>query len=160
MKKWYADEKMAIMFSETPDADFREITPEMSDKEAEKIAEKPFLNKKTIEVHLWDHQKRKHYRFTIKKGYTWDGATIPSFCWMFVGAKTDPRFTIASMIHDVLCINKGYVQGDRYFATIVFDNCLKVAKVHPFKRWLMKHPMDNFQKIRHWEKWEEEDKKC
>ena len=151
MIKWYADEKMAIMFSDVPDAKFRFPEPEMSDAEIEEITKKPFLNEKTIEVRLWNHQKTKHYKFTIKKGYTWDGASIPRLCWRVIGAKTDPRFTIASMIHDVLCENHHLVGGDRYFATTVFDNCLKVSKVHPFKRWLMKHPMDNFQKTQGWE---------
>lgn len=150
MIKWYADEKMAVMFSETPDVDFRVPEPGMTKELIDEIAEKPFLNKKEIEVHLWNHQKSKHYKFKIPKGYTWDGASIPRLCWRVIGAKTDSRFVIPSLIHDVLCENHHYIEGDRYFSTMVLNNLLIVSNVHPFKRWLMKHPTDNFQKTQKW----------
>ena len=51
------------------------------------------------------------------------------------------------MVHDTLCENHHYIDGDRYLSTIVFERLLSVGGVGSFKRWLMKHSVDNFQKF-------------
>jgi hypothetical protein len=55
------------------------------------------------------------------------------------------------MVHDVLCENHNYVDNDRYFSTMVFERLLYAEGVGGFKRWLMKHSVDNFQKFCDWE---------
>ena len=89
--------------------------------------------------------------FTIDKGYRWDGATIPRFAWRIIGSKTDSKFLIPSMIHDVLCENKNLVNYDRYFADKVFERLLSVSNVSSWRRWLMFHTMDNYQKFQGWD---------
>lgn len=150
IKKWYSDEKLTVIFTKLPDVDILYPTPEMTDEEKDEIAKKPFINNKTIDVMLFDHVKNKRYMFTIDKGYRWDGATIPRFAWRIVGSKTDSKFLIPSMVHDVLCENKNLVNYDRYFADKVFERLLSVSNVSAWRRWLMFHTMDNFQKFQGW----------
>lgn len=148
--KWYADDDLAIYFSKEPDADIREIKPSMTKEEKDEIAEKPFINKKEITTVLFDLKRNRRYVFTIKKGYIWDGASIPRLAWRIIGAKTDPRFLIPSMIHDVLCENHHFAGNDRYFADKVFERLLFVSGVSAWKRWAMFHTVDNFQKFQGW----------
>ena len=148
--KWYADDDMAIFFSRKPDVCFRVIEPEMPKEEKDDIAEKPFLNKKEVTIVLFDLKRNRRYSFTAKEGYTWDGATIPRLCWRVIGAKTDPRFLIPSMVHDILCENHDFAGNDRYFADKVFERLLYVSGVSAFKRWAMFHSVDNFQKFQGW----------
>ncbi len=149
--KWYSDENMAIFFSDTPKPIIRYPYPNIKDSKLEEIEEKPFLNTQEFKIALFDLNKSKRYGFTAPKDYTWDGATIPRFVWSIVGAKTDPAFLIPSLIHDLLCENHHFVNGDRYFSTCVFERLLYVSQVPAWKRWFMKHTVDNFQKTQNWE---------
>lgn len=146
MIRWYEDNSLGIYFSNTPDVGFN-YPENRNDK-----CKKPFVLKNEIEVTLWDFNKFKVYEFVIPKEYCWDGATIPRIFWRLIGAKTDPRFLIASLIHDVLCENHDYVNCDRYFADKVFERLLFKAGVNAFTRWMMFHSVDNFQKFCGWRK--------
>ncbi len=148
--KWYSDRDLGVFFSIVPDVDFRVIQPRMTKEEIDDIAKKPFLNKKELSVILFDLKRNRRYSFTIPEGYTWDGASIPRFAWRVIGAKTDPRFLIPSMVHDVLCENHNFAGNDRYFADKVFERLLYVSGVSAFKRWAMFHSVDNFQKFQGW----------
>lgn len=150
MIKWYEDKEIVIFFSEKPDAVVRYPSPDLSDKENGDIVKKPFLNKNEVKVFLFDLIKNQRYGFTIKKDYTWDGASIPWIAWRIIGAKTDNRFLIPSLVHDMLCENKQFVNYDRYFADKVFERLLYVSKVPAIKRWAMFHSVDNFQKLQGW----------
>ena len=152
MLNWYDDQYISINFSGRPCVVPRYPMPSMSKEEIKHIKKYPFVNLKDLQVKLIDYYNQKTYVFDIPKGYYWDGATIPRIFWRIVGSKTDPAFLIASMIHDVLCENHNYVDGDRYFADKVFERLLHVADVNAFTRWLMFHSMDNFQKFCGWEK--------
>lgn len=151
MKEWYNDEDLAIFFSEKPDPAFLFPDPLMTDDEVKDVTKKPFLNKKEITVTLFDHRKKIKYEFKIPEGYRWDGASIPRIFWRLIGAKTDPRFLIPSMVHDTMCENKAFVNYDRYFSTCVFERMLRVSKVPAGSRWMMKHGVDNYQKFKGWE---------
>lgn len=150
MIKWYEDKELVIFFSEKPDAIIRYPSPDLSDEENDDIVKKPFLNKNEVKVFLFDLTKSQRYGFTIKKDYTWDGASIPWIAWRIIGAKTDNRFLIPSLVHDMLCENKQFVNYDRYFADKVFERLLYVSKVPAIKRWAMFHSVDNFQKLQGW----------
>lgn len=145
---WYYDENLAIYFSVSPDVKMRYQMPCMTDSEKEEIENKPFINLSELEVRLMDYNKEKVYEFIIPKNYIWDGATIPRAFWRLIGAKTDPKFLIPSLIHDVLCEHHEYVDNDRYFADRVFERLLYVSGVSAFNRWLMFHSVDNYQKIK------------
>ena len=150
MIKWYADADLAIFFSDKPDPTVRFPEPGMSAEQIKEVNEKPFLNRKEFEIILFDLKIQKRYKFTAKKNYTWDGASIPALFWRIIGSKTDNRFLIPSLVHDLLCENHNFVNNDRYFADKVFERLLFVSGVPAFKRWAMFHSVDNFQKFQKW----------
>lgn len=152
MIEWYNDDELSIFFSGVPKVRPRIPLPSSSEEEIESMNKYPFINKRTLDVAIFDHMSKKIYKFTIPKGYLYDGATIPKFFWRIIGANTDNRFIVPAMIHDQLCEHHDYVDNDRKLSTKVFDALLKVSKVHPFKRFLMKHPMNIFQMCMGWNK--------
>ena len=125
----------------------RYVTPFTTEEEKKEINKKPFINLSELRVILKDKDNSETYEFIIPKDYTWNGANIPRIFWRLMGSMTDNRFLIPSMIHDKLCENHDYIDDNRYFSTIVFERLLYVSKVNPFSRWLMKHSVDNYQKI-------------
>lgn len=147
---WYKDDEVGIFFDKIPDLKIRYATPFLSKLDVKKINSKPFINNNDIWVSLMDCSSDVVYEFLIKKDYVWDGASIPRFFWRLIGPKTDNRFLVPSLIHDVLCENHNYIDDDRYFSTIVFERLLYVSKVNPLSRWLIKHSVDNFQKFCGW----------
>lgn len=147
---WYEDEEIGIYFSEIPNVSIRYATPVNSKDEVREINQKPFINLSELKVTLRDFIEDVTYEFVINEGYKWDGASIPRIFWRLIGAKTDPRFLIPSLIHDVLCENHDYIDDDRYFSTMVFERLLYVSKVNPFSRWMIKHSVDNYQKFCNW----------
>ena len=151
MIKWYKDDEIGIFFSEQPEVLVRYSNLTFNNDEKDKIYQKPFLLKNTIQVLIEDYFEFESYSFSIKSGYTWDGASIPRFFWRILGAKTDNRFLIPSLIHDVLCENHDYIDNQRYLSTIIFERLLYVSQVNPFTRWIMKHSVDNFQKFCSWD---------
>ena len=137
MRYWYRDDDISIMFDYRPQVGVRVILPTMTIFEKNSIKKYPFINKRELKVRLEDAKKRKSYVFSIPKGYQWDGATIPRIFWKFIGSKTDSAFLIPSLIHDVLCENKEYVEYDRFFADCVFEKLLYVSGVSAIKRFIM-----------------------
>jgi hypothetical protein len=122
----------------------------MTDAEIKAIKKYPFINKKTITVRLVDKVKDRTYEFDIPKNYCYDGASIP---WLFrriIGAPTDNSFLIAALVHDAMCENHHYVMNDRHFSSEVFNALLESSKVGKFKRYLMFHSVDCFQRFCHW----------
>lgn len=152
MLEWYKDDEIGIFFNEKPHIDVRYIASNTDEKLKKEIKNKPFENKTNINVVLADYEKCEHYKFDIPKKYTWDGASIPRIFWRLIGSKTDNRFLIPSMIHDVLCENHHYVNNDRYFADKVFERLLYVSDVNAFSRWMIFHSVDNYQKFCGWGK--------
>lgn len=149
---WYEDAGMQICFSGIPKVKERFITPYHNEKEAENILKKPYKNLTDLNVYIWDEETEQAHTFTIPKGYEFDGASIPRIFWRIVGANTDNRFIVAAMVHDFMCENHSVVENNRYLSTRIFNNLLKVGGVPAFKRWLMKHSVDNYQKFCKWEK--------
>lgn len=147
MITWYNDEEISIIFDKVPNVTMRYVTPFTTEEEKKEINKKPFINLSELRVILKDKDNSETYEFIIPKDYTWNGANIPRIFWRLMGSMTDNRFLIPSMIHDKLCENHDYIDDNRYFSTIVFERLLYVSKVNPFSRWLMKHSVDNYQKI-------------
>lgn len=147
MIDWYTDEDISIKFDKEPNLSIRYPEPYMNDTEIKDIKKYPFICNKKLLVRIVDKNEPMVYEFTIPEGYKWDGATIPRLAWFFVGSKTDNRFLVPSLVHDVLCENHDYVDEDRYLSTIAFERLLFVSKVNPLTRWLMKHSVDNAQKL-------------
>ena len=150
MKEWYSNDQVGIFFDDIPHVCIRYYIPSMSNEDRMSIEKYPFINKKNLKVRLVDYKKEKTYNFEIPKGYCFDGATIPKIFWRIIGANTDNRFLIAALVHDVLCENHNYVDNDRKFSTRVFNGLLEASGVNAFKRFLMKHSVNFFQRFCHW----------
>lgn len=145
---WQDDTTCRVGFSEIPEICNKHINKSiMSKEEIKRAKKKPLFLKNTVQVCLIDKRKGKTYVFTIKAGYDYDGASISRFLWRLIGSKENIEFKIAALIHDVLCENHNYVNNDRYFSTYIFERLLLIGDTGDFKRWLMKHSVDNFQKI-------------
>ncbi len=147
MIEFYNDKDLAIFFSELPHVCVRYILPTHTEEEKKAIKKYPFICKSELKVALFDKKKSKSYKFTIPKGYCYDGASIPRFCWRLVGAPTDNRFLIAALIHDVLCENHSYVNYDRSFSTNVFNALLAESGVNCCQRFMMKNSVACFQTL-------------
>ena len=147
---WYEDDELSIEFSEVPHVCIRYILPSASDLEKKSIKKYPFINKTNLEVKLYDKEKEEIYNFLIHKNFCFDGASIPRFFHRVIGANTDNNFLIASLIHDVMCLNHHYVNNDRAFSSKVFNALLEVSEVPAFKRFLMKYSVDIFQRTQGW----------
>ncbi len=143
---WYKDDELLIGFDKKPSVTMSYPMPCYDECKNREIDKKPFLNKEKLKVTI--KYINHAYLFTIPKGYTWDGATIPRFFWRFIGSNTSPEFLIPSMIHDVLCENHSYIDNDRYLSTIILERLLYCSGVNGFKRWMIKHSVDNYQKIK------------
>lgn len=147
MINWYEDKDLRISFSEIPHVCIRYILPTHTAGEKKSIEKYPFICKTELKVELADKQKEKTYKFTIPKGYCYDGASIPRVFWRVVGSNTDNHFLIAALVHDVLCENHGYIDNDRRFSTNVFDALLKISNVGACRRFLMKNSVACFQTL-------------
>lgn len=151
MIEWYKSEKLGIFFDDIPCVGVRYVLPTHNQTERQSIKRFPFICKRTLQVILFNHTKNKSYKFSIPKGYCYDGATIPRMFWRLIGSNTDNEFLIPALIHDVLCEHHGYIDNDREFSSEVFNALLEVSDVNRFKRFLMKNSVDFFQRFCNWE---------
>ena len=147
MYKWTENEKVIVYFNGAPYISIRYATPSMTDAEIQAVKKYPFINKTNLTVRLKDKVNDRTYEFDIPKGYCYDGASIPRFFWRVIGSPTDNSFLIAALVHDVLCENHQYIMNDVEFSTEVFNALLESSKVGKFKRYLMKHSVNTFQKL-------------
>ena len=143
----YSNKKAGVFFDTLPSIFVRYYVASMS-KEDKKLIEKyPFVNKKELKVCLKDYKKDKKYEFIIPKGYCYDGATIPRLFWRLIGSKTDNKFLIPALVHDVLCEHHEYVNNDRSFSTEVFNALLENSGVCGAKRFIMKNSVACYQTL-------------
>ena len=150
---WQNDEFCRVGFSKIPKIGNKEINKNVMTKdEIKKAKAKPLFVENNFNVCLVDKQKNKTYVFSIEQGYDYDGASINRLLWRVIGSKENIEFKVAALIHDKLCENHHYVNNDRYFADKVFERLLEVGDVGCFRRWLMFHSVDNFQKFCRWRK--------
>ena len=150
MIEWYKSDKLSIFFDDVPHVGVRYVLPSSTEIEKESIKKYPFINRKPLEVKLFNHIKNKSYGFVIPKGYCYDGASIPRIFWRLIGSNTDNSFLIPALIHDVLCENHSYIDNDREFSSEVFNALLEVSDVGKFKRYLMKNSVNIFQIFCKW----------
>ena len=151
--QWQDDARCRVGFSTIPDIRNKQINKNVMTKDEIKQAKKkPLYLACDVGVYLLDKNTGVEYIFTINKGYDYDGASIARFLWRIIGSKENIEYKVASLIHDVLCENHILVDNDRYFADRVFESLLEVADVGAFRRWLMFHTVDNYQKFCGWGK--------
>ena len=123
----------------------------LSGVELKKALKKPFYVNEDLHIRIGF--KNVSYVFTIKNGYDWNGANVPPFCWLLIGQAKEPRFKLASCVHDYLCENKGVIGHNRYLSTLIFEAlCEHFGRFNKVKRWAMFHSVDNYQKLCGWGK--------
>ena len=150
MFKWYSNKYVAVCFDIIPRIGMRYILPSHNTEIKKSIKKYPFINKKKLNVELGDVKKSKIYKFSIPKGYCFDGASVPRFFWRIIGPNTDNKFLVAALVHDVLCENHNYIDNDRIFSTQVFNALLEASDVNPIKRFFMKNTVDFYQRFCSW----------
>ncbi len=107
---------------------------------------KPFVTTINLAV-LIDFEKQTYY-LEIPNGYRWNGANVPAFAWAIIGQRTDPRFKLASCLHDYMCEHHNAIRNNRYLSTLIFTTCCDYFGQFPkWKLFAMKHCVDNYQKI-------------
>ena len=118
----------------------------LTNGELKKALDKPFEVSKNLIVRIF--YKSKFYSFIIPKGYDWNGANVPPFAWLIIGQAKEPRFKLASCVHDYICEHKGVINYNRYLSTLIFETlCEYFGRFNDIKRWAMFHSVDNFQKL-------------
>lgn len=142
------EQNLTIIFDcENPDKYLGDISMIGLSNEEKKLAKKkPFVVTKGFKVLVLFEGRQ--YFFKIPKGYRWNGANVPSFAWILIGQRTDPRFKLASCIHDYMCEHHKVVDYNRYLSTLIFVTCCQHFGDFPaWKLFAMKHSIDNYQKV-------------
>jgi len=73
---------------------------------------------------------------TVPRYYTWDGASIPRWVWWIIGKPLDPRFALASLVHDWIC-EHAETRPQRVFGDAIFLWLLRDAGVAPWRHYAM-----------------------
>lgn len=149
MIEWY-NKDITVCFDRVPNIRMRYCTPSTTKQEKKSIKKYPFINIETLNVKIFYKKENQLFEFTIPKDFCFDGASIPRIFWRVIGSNTDNTFLIAAMVHDYMCLNHSVVNSNRYLSTLIFNDLLEVGGTPAFKRWLMKHSVDNFQKFQKW----------
>ena len=74
------------------------------------------------------------YRITVKKGFDFDGASIPQALWSIYGNPLSGKFRIAALVHDALYASETFT---RELADAIFLDLMKQDKVGYMKRQTM-----------------------
>lgn len=150
MINWYEDDELTIFFSDTPHVCVRYVIPSMTSLEKLSIKEYPFICKTDLNIAIFDHKKQKEYKFTIPKGYCWNGSDIPRAFWRLIGSKSEPQYLIASCLHDYTCEHHNIINNDRRLSSMIFRACLLEAGVSKLKAKIMAESVDLFQRFCNW----------
>lgn len=121
----------------------------LTNGELKEALKKPFIT--TDNLKIVAQYKDKTYQFTIPKGYDWNGANVPPACWLLIGQQKEPRFKLASCVHDFMCEHKEAIDYNRYLSTLIFETlCEYFGRFNSVKRWAIFHSVDNYQKLCKW----------
>ncbi len=156
MNKMTKEKVKDVFFNKTPNVQIRVIAD--NDSEQVKKDKKKYPFELIDEVLVTVVTDKRVFSFIIPKGYTWNGADIPRFCWRLVGSRTDNDFLIASMIHDYILEFKTFIQKEilkeelstkeyRRLTSLIFRQKLKDAEVGTIKANVMSYFVDVFQMI-------------
>lgn len=108
-------------------------------------ADRPFELEKELTIKIKFGQLENTKKITIPKGYTWDGASIPKWLQWLIGRNDEPKFAVASMVHDVLCENKDAIEYNRALSSGIFKSLLIANGVGKLKASIMAYAVDVYQ---------------
>ena len=83
---------------------------------------------------------------TVKKGFKFDGASIPKLFWNVIGSPFTGKYRVAALIHDGLYAAEAY---ERDICDIIF---LEIMKEHGVS-WLKRHTMYMAVRAGGWAVW-------
>lgn len=144
--KYYEDKKLKIEFDYVPEIKDIPIFPDMSEEEKNAILKKPYILCKGINVKV-TYNDELPIIFYIPSGFQWNGANVPFGFYHLIGSPSNPKFKVASMVHDYICENKKVIGYNRLLSSKIFDGLLAEVGVPKWKRALMFLAVDNFQKF-------------
>lgn len=145
---WCDKDYLTIASDIEPCTTVQKPLPSDSKQEKELKQKKPYLNKRRVVFAI--NYLGTEYLIPIKRGYTYDGATIPfGFRWL-IGTKGSPEFLNPALIHDVMCETHSLIENDRQLSSIIFREMLIASGVNKIKAYTMYYAVDNFQKFCNW----------
>lgn len=148
--EWYKSERLAIFFSQMPNIIMRETNEDSNKFEVMDVENYPFRNVEPFVCTIFDHKEFKKHQFVIPK-MNYDGATIPKFLWLIIGANTDPLYKRPALLHDYVCIHKEVIKNNRELSTEVFKAMLYREGVPKLRANIMCFFVDLFQRLFcHW----------
>lgn len=148
MLQIYGEKGLVITFDTlTPEHFLEDVSCfGLSGKKLKEAKKKPFVI--TVNLSVLVDFEGESYFFKVPEGYRWNGANVPAFAWAIIGQRTDPRFKLASCLHDYLCEHHSSIRNNRYLSTLIFVTCCDHFGAFPdWKLWAMKHSVDNYQKL-------------
>lgn len=74
------------------------------------------------------------YKITVKKGFDFDGASIPKWLWSIYGSPLNGNYVVASLIHDGLYASQ---KVSKSVSDKIFLDVMKQSKVGYIKRTSM-----------------------
>ena len=74
------------------------------------------------------------YRVTVKKGFDFDGASIPKWLWSIYGSPLNGNYVVASLIHDGLYASQ---KVSKSVSDKIFLDIMKQSNVRYIKRTSM-----------------------
>ena len=74
------------------------------------------------------------YKITVKKGFDFDGASIPRWLWSIYGSPLNGNYVVASLIHDGLYASQ---KVSKSVSDKIFLDVMKQSKVGYIKRTSM-----------------------
>lgn len=123
---WYTDDKTIIIFDKIPARpEIRFPTPCDTEDERKDKTKKPIYISKAFEVEVI--HKGFHYYIPVPQGLCTDGSTIIRLFWTILGENNlSPNMIIASIPHDIMCVQPELVDKNRALSTEIF-RCLCIS---------------------------------
>jgi hypothetical protein len=99
------------------------------------------VNEVEVYVLFYTPAGMEYISFKIPEGYLFNGANVIH----------KDRLLYAALVHDWLCEHHYDCDNDRYISTLIFVKLAEKAACNDISCWILKHSVDNFQKIAgHW----------
>jgi hypothetical protein len=125
--------------------------PSIDELELDDILKKPFISNKNTNFFIT--YKAAKYQVFIPKNYKWDGATIPFGVRWIIGGKGNPKFLVASCVHDRICECPWLVHYNRYLSSLIFKELLIACGCGKIRASIMFAAVETAQKfIKKWKR--------
>lgn len=132
-----------------PKPHYRMVTPYTPEDEVRNILRKPFAVGHSVTVTV--ETPEEEYKLFFSKDYTWDGASVPPIVRLLL-KKGDPRYLLASMLHDKVCECPWLIDYNLELSTDIFKHTAISCKTNKLLANVMAFFIDKYQ--RRFTKWQ------